>query len=165
MKPIVPASEVKKRHFLLNIMSKENFFLMRAEQMATLYDATFTKKEAVKQGSELVQKVLNDGLIGKHEFMSNLSRLKAVIDTAESEMRKNLPHEKTTVLGVEFNPVDGGNTINNFECIVWNKLKADLEARTELLKLAQKQEVLDLGGIEVPKVGTTPRKSSITIKF
>lgn len=146
-------------------MSKESFFLMRAEQMATLYDATFTKKEAIKQGIDLVQKVLNDGLVGKHEFMSNLLRLKAVIDTAESEMRKNLPHEKIIVLGVEFNPVDGGNTINYSEDEIWQTLKNDLDARTELLKLAQKQEVADLYGNIVPKVGTTPRKSSININF
>jgi len=33
------------------------------------------------------------------------------------------------------------------------------------LKLAQKQEVLDMYGNEVPKVSVSPRKSSITIKF
>ena len=146
-------------------MSKENFFLMRSEQMATLYDSTFTKKEAVKQGASLVQNILDNGLVGKQEFMANLVRLKAVIDTAESEMRKHLPQEKISVLGVEFNPIDGGNTVNYSECEVWQKLKDELDARTDILKLAQKQEVLDLGGIEVPKVGTTPRKSSITIKF
>jgi hypothetical protein len=48
---------------------------------------------------------------------------------------------------------------------VYNVLKADLDARAELLKLAQKQSVLDTYGNEVPKVSTTARKSSITIKF
>jgi len=43
--------------------------------------------------------------------------------------------------------------------------KAKLEARVELLKLAQKQTIIDAYGNDVPKVGTTPRKSSITVKF
>lgn len=146
-------------------MSKENFFMMRAEQMATLYDGTFTKKEAVKQGEGLAKQVVNEGKIDNYQFMCNLVRLKAVVDAAESEMRKNLHSEKVRMLGVDFSYSDGGNTLNYWEDQVWMGLKKDLEYRTELLKLAQKQEVLDLGGILVPKVGTTPRKSSINIKF
>jgi len=48
---------------------------------------------------------------------------------------------------------------------IYQQLKADLDARAELLKLAQKQDLIDAYGNDVPKVSTTPRKSSITIKF
>lgn len=146
-------------------MSKELFFEMRAEDMATMYDASFTKSEAVKQGINLVNQILDFGLVDKLEFMTNIVRLKAVIDSAENEMRNHLPQERTKILGVEFTPVNGGNSINYVEDSVYCVLKKDVENRVELLKLAQKQEVFDLSGNIVPKVGTSPRKSSITIKF
>lgn len=146
--------------------SKELFLQMRSEELVSMYDSSFTKKEAVETGKTLVKTALDDGNVGKHELMATLSRLKAVVDSAESELRSNLPHEKASINGVDFNPVDGGNTINYSEDPVYAKMDRDLKDRQELLKLAQKQElVLDAGGNEVPRVGTTPRKSSITIKF
>lgn len=147
-------------------MSKEGFFLMRAEQMATLYDSTFTKKEATTTGVNLTKSVLEAGEVDKMHFGANLARLYEVIGSALSTFRDHIiDTEKVTALGVEFSPVNGGNTINYSDDPIWVQLKADLDARTELLKLAQKQEVFDAYGNEVPKVSTTPRKSSITIKF
>ena len=168
-------------------MSKEAFFTMREQEIyndfeviaedvtreinniSTIkrisYDATFTKKEAVKQGVKLVNEILEEGSIDKLQFMASLVRLKAVIDTAEAEMRNHLPLEKTTVMGVEFSPVNGGNTTNYNDDEIYQTLKRDLDARVEELKLAQKQDVFDAYGNQVPKVSTTPRKSSTTIKF
>lgn len=146
-------------------MSKIQFFEMRANEMASMYDATFTKKEAQKVGVKLVTDLLESGEVDKMKFTANLARLSEVVSTAMAEVRKHIPEEKQTVLGVEFTPVNGGNTINFAEDEVYQQLKADLDARAELLKLAQKQECFDAYGNEVPKVSTTPRKSSITIKF
>ena len=142
------------------------FIHMRAEEMVQMYDSTFTKKEAVRTGEALVENALESGNVGKHELMGTLVRLKAVVDAAESKCRAALPHEKITLQGVEFSPVDGGNTINYSEDPVYALMEKDLKDRQELLKLAQKQDlVLDAGGNEVPRVSTTPRKSSVTIKF
>lgn len=138
---------------------------MRAKEMATMYAQDFTKKQAQEVGVNLVLDMVDDGEVDKLQFAANLFRLNEVVGSAATEMRKHLPDEKIKVHGVEFSPVNGGNTINYDEDPVYVKLKTDLDARVELLKLAQKQEVLDNGGIEVPKVSTTPRKSSITIKF
>ena len=146
-------------------MSKIQFYEMRAEEMALMYDATFTKKEAQKVGAKLVTDLLESGEVDKMQFTANLARLNEVISTAMTEVRKHIPEEKQTVLGVEFTPVNGGSTINYAEDPIYSQLKADLDARAELLKLAQKQDVLDMYGNEVLKVSTTPRKSSITIKF
>lgn len=146
-------------------MSKLQFFEMRNEEISQLYPADFTKKEAQKVGVNMVTELLDSGSVDKMQFAANLARLNEVISTAMSEIRKHLPEEKQTVLGVEFTPVNGGNTINYSEDEVYQQLKADLDSRAELLKLAQKQDVLDMYGNEVPKVSTTPRKSSITIKF
>lgn len=147
-------------------MSKQLFELMRAEEMATLYDSTFTKREAVATGKNLVIKTLNDGEIDSLVLWANLSRLSEVVNSAVSELRSRVElFEKTTIFGVEFNPVNGSNTVNYAEDEIWSKIKADLEARTEQLKLAQKQDTFDAYGNQVPKVSTTPRKSSITLKF
>jgi hypothetical protein len=130
-----------------------------------MYDASFTKKEAQKVGLKLVTDLLDNGNVEKMEFIANLARLSEVITTAMTEARKHITEEKQTVMGVEFTPVNGGNTINYSEDAIYQELKADLDARAELLKLAQKQSVIDAYGNDVPRVSTTPRKSSITIKF
>jgi len=146
-------------------MGKLQFFEMRAEEMATMYAQDFTKKQAVDAGTNLVKSMIDEGNVDKLQFAANLFRLNEVVAAAATEMRNHLPLEKTQIFGVEFTPVNGGNTLNYADDPVYVQLKAELDARVELLKLAQKQDVLDTGGCEVPKVSTTPRKSSVTIKF
>jgi len=140
-------------------------FLENSEELATMYEPTFTKKDAILTGKRMVDNVIESGNIDKHQFMAQLCRLKEVVNSADAEMRKWLPEEKVTILGVEFTPVNGGNTIDYSSDLIYCQLKADLDARVELLKLAQKQTIIDAYGNDVPKVGTTPRKNSITLKF
>ena len=92
--------------------SKELFMDIREAQIASLYDSTFTKKEAIITGKRMVDNVLENGNVDIMEFGANLVRLNEVIGSAVTEFRKHIPTEKQTVLGVEFNPVNGGNTIN-----------------------------------------------------
>lgn len=147
-------------------MSKLQFFEMRAEQMTALYDSTFTKKDAVKTGESLIDSVLESGEVDIMELGANLVRLEQVVSSAVSKFRSHIIDEqKQTVLGVEFSLVNGGNTINYAEDEIWTELKRCLDARTEELKLAQKQDAFDAYGNQVPKVSTTPRKSSVTIRF
>ena len=145
--------------------SSETFLELRAQDFVTMYDASFTKKEAQKVGIKLVTDLLDNGNVDKMEFIANLARLNEVISTAMTEARKHIAEEKQTVMGVEFTPVNGGNTLNYLEDPIYQQLKSDLDARVELLKLAQKQNVIDMYGNDVPVVSTTPRKSSITLKF
>ena len=145
--------------------SSEMFMELRANEIVHMYDSTFTKKEAVKTGVALGENVFESGDVLPEEVMANLSRLKWVIDAAETAIRSKLEiYDKRTVLGLEFNYVNGGNTINYSDDEIYNNLKSDLDARTEQLKMAQKQDTFDAYGNQVPKVSTTPRKSSITIK-
>jgi hypothetical protein len=148
-------------------MSKDLYFEMKAEQLATMYDATFTKKEAQAQGVNLVKTALDEGNVLPHELMANIARLKEVVNAADAELRKHLPEDKITVMGVEFTPVNGGNTVNYKDDDVWLELKSKLSHRESLLKVAlnSDQDFYDEEGVKVPKVSTTPRKSSITIKF
>ncbi len=145
--------------------NSETFLELRAQDFVTMYDASFTKKEAQKVGIKLVTDLLDNGNVDKMEFIANLARLSEVVATAMTEARKHITEEKQTVMGVEFTPVNGGNTINYSEDPIYQQLKNDLDARAELLKLAQKQDLIDAYGNDVPRVSTTPRKSSITIKF
>ena len=140
-------------------------FLQDSEKLMSMYEPTFTKKDAILTGKRMVDDVIESGNIDKHQFMAQICRLKEVINSADSEMRKWLPEEKVVILGVEFTPVNGGSTIDYADDPIYCQLKADLDARVELLKLAQKQTIIDAYGNDVPKVGTTPRKNSITLKF
>lgn len=145
--------------------SSEMFLQMRADEIVQMYDSTFTKKEAIKTGTDLALNVFENGEVSPAEVLANLSRLKWVIDAAETTMRSKLEiYDKQIILGLEFNYVNGGNTINYADDEVYSTIKADLDARTEQLKMAQKQDTFDAYGNQVPKVSTTPRKSSITIK-
>ncbi len=145
--------------------TKNTFLELREQDFVSMYDATFTKKQAILTGKRMVDNLLESGNVDPMQFTANLARLNEVIGTALTEIRKHIPEEKQTVLGVEFTPVNGGNTINYLEDPIYQRLKTDLDERAELLKLAQKQYIIDAYGNDVPKVSTTPRKSSITIKF
>jgi hypothetical protein len=147
-------------------MSKDLYFQFKAEQIETMYSPTFTKKEAALNGKQMVIDLFEDGNYDPLRIWANICRLKEVINSADAAFREKVEIlEKTDRNGVEFNYTNGGATIDYSEDEIYNKLKADLEARVELLKLAQKQTIIDAYGNDVPKVGTTPRKSSITVKF
>ena len=147
-------------------MSKLQFFEMRAEQMTALYDSTFTKKDAIKTGEAIIDNALESGDVDIMQLGANLARLETVVSAAMSKFRSHIiDKEKQLVLGVEFSTVNGGNTVNYSDDEIWSTIKSDLDDRTEQLKMAQKQDTFDAYGNQVPKVSTTPRKSSITIKF
>ena len=147
--------------------NSERHLQLRAEEMANLYPQDFTKKEATETGVKMVSDLLESGSVDKLQFMANLCRLNEVIGSAVTEMRKHLPEEKIKVYGVEFTPVNGGDTYNFKEDPIWLDIQKELKEREELIKVAvkSKKEVYDESGVEVAKVSTTPRKSSVTIKF
>ena len=149
-------------------MSKLQFFEFRAEEMCSMYSSDFTKKEAVKTGSSLVKNALENGEVDKMQLFANLARLNEVISSAINECRNSIDvYEKVSVLGVEFNPTNGGETLNYKDDEIYSDIQRELKEREELLKLAYKSkgEIYDESGVLVPKVSSTQRKSSITIKF
>jgi len=128
-------------------MSKLQFFEMRAEQMTALYDSTFTKKDAIKTGENLIESVLEYGDCDIMELGANLARLEQVVSSAMAKFRGHIiDKEKQIVLGVEFSPVNGGNTINYSDDEIWCELKRCLDERTEQLKMALKQPTFDAYG-------------------
>ena len=149
-------------------MSKQLFEMMRLQEVSSLYPTDFTKKEAQQTGKDLVNQVLELGNVSTLDFGANLIRLSEVIGSAMSEFRSKIKDiEKQTVQGVEFNPVQGGETLNFKDDEIWSDIKRELSEREELLKVAYKSkgEIYNESGVLVPKVSSTPRASSITIKF
>lgn len=147
-------------------MSKELFFDMRSNEIASSYPADFTKKEAQKTGVELVKKVLNEGNVSKLEFGANLARANEVISSAMSEFKNHID-SKESFLGVEWNVVSGGETLNYQDDPVWLELKSKIAHRESLLKIAYKSDVefYDEEGVQVPKVSATVKKVYVTAKF
>lgn len=147
--------------------TKDLFLQMREEQIASMYDATFTKKEAVSTGKQLADNIINGGNVSKHEALANLVRLNEVVSTAISELKDNVCFEKVSILGVEFTPTNGRTMINYKDDDVWDELNRKIKAREELLKVAlnQSEPFYDSDGVEVPKVSKSNAKSSLTIKY
>jgi len=149
-------------------MSKELFFNMRAEDLALMYSHDFSKMDAELTGLNLANSVFNDGIVEPKKVLSNLVRLKAVIDSAVDKLRNDIDFiTKDSFNGVEFNPVNPRESLNYNEDDVWVKLKEQITSRETLIKAATKSNdtIFDSTGCEVPKVSSKFTKSSITIKF
>jgi len=149
-------------------ISSEQFLQLRAEEVAVMYDHTFTKKEALLVGKRMVDNLIEEGDIDPKKVWANICRLKEVINSADARFREVLYiFEKESINGVEFTPVQGGETLNYKDDPIYLQLHDDLRIREEFLKMAHKSnnEFFDQYGNVVPKVSTSPRKSSITVRF
>lgn len=145
-------------------MSKDLFFLMREEEIQT---SNFlpTKKEIQLSSQKFISEILDAGEIDKYELLAQAKRMYEALDVINAELLKVLPQENFEAYGLKGTFRSGGDTINFIEDEVYATIKKDLDARTEQLKLAQKQDTFDAYGNQVPKVSTTPRKSSLAISF
>lgn len=143
------------------------FLKLREQDIVTLYDSTFTKKEAQTTGINLAKSIIDGGNVSKHEALANLIRLGEVVSTAISELKESVSDEKVTVLGVEFSPMNGRTMYNFKEDELYLQLSEKIKNREELLKVALKSDetIYDSDGIEVPKISTNNSKSSLVIKF
>jgi hypothetical protein len=145
-------------------MSKDLFMMMREQEVAT---SNFlpTKKELAKSSKDFAEQLIDSGNYSTEELYAKALRLKEAASAIEKTLKGKLPQENFEAFGIKGTYRSGGDTLNYSEDEVWSVLKKDLDDRTELLKLAQKQDVIDAYGNEVPKVSTTPRKSSLAISF
>lgn len=149
-------------------MSKEGFFLMRQEEIANLYPADFTKKEATEAGKKFIKQVLESGEVNKYHLGANLARLNEVLTSALSEFKESVKDdEKRLELGVEFSTKNGYDKLSYSDDEIWSDINRELKEREELLKSAykSKKEIYDESGVLVPKVSSTFTKSSVNIKF
>ena len=145
-------------------MSKDLFFMMREQEVQT---SNFlpTKKEIQLSSQKFISEILDAGEIDKFELLAQAKRMGEALDIINAELLKVLPQENFEAFGLKGTFRSGGDTINYAEDEVYATIKKDLDARTEQLKMAQKQDTFDAYGNQVPKVSTTPRKSSLAISF
>jgi hypothetical protein len=145
-------------------MSKDLFQLMREQEIQT---SNFlpNKKEIQFSAKTFITNVLDAGETDKFELLAQAKRMGEALDVINAELIKVLPQENFEAFGLKGTFRSGGDTINYSDDAIYTQLKADLDARAELLKLALKQPVIDAYGNDVPKVSTTPRKSSLAISW
>lgn len=141
-------------------------FLQHSEELALMYESTFTKKEAIQTGEDMIAKIKDQGNVDKIDVLTNITRLMDVLGIVQSGLKKDLPIEKFSKNGMEFNYVQGGDIPQFDEDPIYAELKKDLKDREELLKLAIKQDgIIDKYGNDVPRVSTKPKASYHTIKY
>ena len=145
-------------------MSKDLFFMMREQEVQT---SNFlpTKKEIQLSSQKFISEILDAGEIDKFELLAQAKRMGEALDIINAELLKVLPQENFEAFGLKGTFRSGGDTVNYAEDKIYAIIKKELEDRAELLKLALKQDVIDSYGNDVPKVSTTPRKSSLAISF
>ena len=144
--------------------TKDLFMLMREEEIQT---SNFlpTKKEIQLSSQTFIKEILDAGEIDKFELLAQAKRMGEALDIINAELLKVLPQENFEAYGLKGTFRSGGDTINYAEDAIYATIKKELDDRAELLKLALKQDMFDAYGNEVPKVSTTPRKSSLAISF
>ena len=145
-------------------MSKELFHLMRQQEIIT-DNFLPNKKEIIKSSKDLASQIIDGGNHNIQETYAQVLRLKESLVAIESELKKALGEENFEAFGIKATFRSCGNTINYSEDEVYSTIKKDLDARASQLKMALKQDTFDAYGNEVPKVSTTPRKSSLSISF
>jgi len=147
-------------------MSKDLFHLMREKEIVT---SNFlpTKKEIKTNSIKLAQDILDSGNFNIEEVYSQTIRLKDAISEIEKVLKSSLPGQSFEAFGLKGTFRSGGDTKNYAEDDKYSDLQKQIKHRKELLDLALKSdiEIYDEDGVEVPKVSTTPRKSSLAISY
>lgn len=145
-------------------MSKDLFMMMREQEVQTT-NFLPNKKEIQFSAKKFINEVLESGETDKFELLAQAKRMLEALDVITMELLKVIPLENFEAYGLKGTYRSGGDTINYSDDPIYTQLKADLDARAELLKLALKQDIIDIYGNDVPKVSKTPRKSSLAISF
>jgi len=147
-------------------MSKGLFELMRQQEIET-QNFLPNKKEIQFSSKKFITNLLEEGNINKYELLSQAKRMSEALEVINEELLKVLPQENFEEFGLKGTFRNGGETISYKECEIWSDIQKELKEREELLKLALKsdKEIYDEAGVLVPKVSTTPRKSSLSISF
>jgi hypothetical protein len=145
-------------------MSRDLFLMMREEEVQT---SNFlpTKKEIQSSSIKFITEILEAGETDKFELLAQAKRMIEALDVINTELLKVIPQENFEAYGLKGTFRSGGDTINYSDDEVYATIKKDLDARTEQLKMALKQDTFDAYGNQVPRVSTTPRKSSVSITF
>jgi hypothetical protein len=140
--------------------------MLQEEEVAT---SNFlpTKKELQRSSESFARKIIDDGQHNVEQVYAQALRLKEAITTIEKVFKQSLPDENFESFGLKGTYRAGGDVLNYSDDETWASLHKSLKDRENLLKTAlnSASEIYDESGVLVPKVSSTPRKSSLAISF
>lgn len=147
-------------------MSKQLFELMREQELQT-NNFLPSKKEIQITSKKFVSNILEAGEVNKVEVYAQALRLKEALSIIEAELKESLGQENFEAFGIKGTFRNGGESLNYSDDPIYLDLQKQLKDREELLKVALKSDstIYDSEGIEIPKVSTTNRKSSLSITY
>ena len=145
----------------------KNLFLMLHEQSVETNNFLPSKKEIQLSAKSFVSNLLDAGTTDKMELYAQAVRINEALQIVTDELKNSIPQENFEAFGIKGTYRSGGETLNYKEDIVYLELEAKLKERAELIKVATKSKdtIYDSEGVEVTKVSSTQRKSSLAISF
>jgi hypothetical protein len=128
--------------------------------------------EKTTQGINAIVQAVENGVVNPLDAFASFNKLEKLFKEAKVKIDELARDEaekytaKTFTFGnVEFTRKDGAKKLNYLEDLLYSNLQAQLKAREELLKVAQKSTIYDDEGVEVPKVSISYNKDSLMVKF
>ena len=147
--------------------ANSNLFLMLQEQSVETNNFLPTKKEIQLSAKSFVSNLLDAGTTDKMELYAQAVRINEALQIVTDELKNSIPQENFEAFGIKGTYRSGGESLNYKEDYVYAELEAKLKERAELIKVATKSKdtIYDSEGVEVTKVSSTQRKSSLAISF
>lgn len=147
--------------------ANSNLFLMLQEQSVETNNFLPTKKEIQLSAKSFVSNLLDAGQTDKMELYAQAVRINEALQIVTDELKNSIPQENFEAFGIKGTYRSGGETLNYKEDYVYAELEQKLKERAELIKVATKSKdtIYDSEGVEVTKVSSTQRKSSLAISF
>ena len=140
---------------------------MLQEQSVETNNFLPTKKEIQLSAKSFVSNLLDAGQTDKMELYAQAVRINEALQIVTDELKNSIPQENCEAFGIKGTYRSGGETLNYKEDYVYAELEQKLKERAELIKVATKSKdtIYDSEGVEVTKVSSTQRKSSLAISF
>jgi hypothetical protein len=147
--------------------ANSNLFLMLQEQSVETNNFLPTKKEIQLSAKSFVSNLLDAGATDKMELYAQAVRINEALQIVTDELKNSIPQENFEAFGIKGTYRSGGESLNYKEDYVYAELEQKLKERAELIKVATKSKdtIYDSEGVEVTKVSSTQRKSSLAISF
>jgi len=147
--------------------ANSNLFLMLQEQSVETNNFLPSKKEIQLSAKSFVSNLLDAGATDKMELYAQAVRINEALQIVTDELKNSIPQENFEAFGIKGTYRSGGESLNYKEDFIYSELEAKLKERAELIKVATKSKdtIYDSEGVEVTKVSSTQRKSSLAISF
>jgi hypothetical protein len=144
--------------------SKNLLMLMQEKELSNTFPS---KKEIQINAKKFVSEILESGNVDKTELFTQAVRINEALAIVTESLKNEMPLENFEAFGIKGTYRNGGDTLNYKEDPIYLDIQKELKEREELLKVAYKSsnEIYDESGFLVPKVSSTPRKSSLTINY